>query len=218
MLRLLPMTLAIVIIVSTGIVHGIRTDRWSGDTFVDQAAQRLQLVPPSFGEWTGDDVEISESQLTQAEAVGHVSRRFVNQVDGSVVSVLIVCGRHGPIAVHPPTVCFTGSGFGLTAPEEKHVVTNKATESDHSFWVADFSKETTGIPFRIRTFWAWSDGGAWQAADNPRWTYAGSKYLYKMYVTRELGPAEQSMADDDSSLRFLDDFLPVLKQAIFQAS
>lgn len=227
MQRLLPPALGIVLIVAAGILNGQKTDRWGIAEKVEAAADRLKRVPPAFGDWYSTDLEISQYQIQQAEAVGYLSRRYVNRTTGDSVSVMILCGRHGPISVHPPTVCFTGAGWNLDASEKRRELTFSTDKPAHAFWQADFLKTEDGIAERQRTYWAWSTDGNWRAPDNPRFAFAGSPYLYKMYVTYFLPDrsAQVGLSDDeendetstshDPAYRFMHEFLPLLRQTLF---
>lgn len=208
-----PLLLAagLALIVGSGVVHGLQTDRWGQAQALLDAAQRLDEIPTEFNGWTSQDAPIAERQLKGAEAVGSYSRQFQHPKTGHAVNVMILCGRSGPIAVHPPTVCFTGSGWRLQAAPSRAVVESHA---DESFWNAEFSREEDGIPISIRTKWGWNGDGKWMACRQPRLETARYRNLYKMYVTvpsTYLSPEEAEATAQD----FLEQFLPVVNEALF---
>lgn len=214
--RTLSLFACTIVLVASGIVHGLQTNRWGLPDDVLEAAARLERVPTSIGSWYSEEVPMRERELELAEVVGHLSRHYVNREDGSAVDVAILCGHFGPIAVHPPTVCFPGGGWGQIAPEKKTTVEARSLSEPAEFWHTDFTKHADGVPVTIRTYWSWSTDGQWHASDNPRMQFAYSPHLYKMYVTRVLPAGATPTVDEgDPSSQFLKIFLPELTRTVF---
>src|SRR4051794_17378937 len=109
-MRLLPFLGAAAVLTASGVVHGLWTDRWGADD-LPAAAARLGRVPYQIGDWKGAPAEVDALMLAQAEAAGHLSRKYVNPSTGAEVSVLVVCGRTSAIAVHTPDICYVRSGY-----------------------------------------------------------------------------------------------------------
>ncbi len=214
MLRFLPTFAAATVIVTSGIAHGLRTDRWGLAEDVQTAAARLEQVPTTFGSWYSEETPISARHLQQAGAVGSLSRRYVNRANGNSVSVMILCGRHGPISVHPPTVCFTGAGFQLESLSSRQIPGLEGSSPLGQFTMGDFSKISQGIRARMRTFWSWNAAGMWQTPNNPRLTFARHHYLYKMYVSRAVS-GDDSTPEDDPCIKFMQVFVPKVHEALF---
>lgn len=198
-------------IVASGVVHGIQTDRWGKSQRLMEASQRLQNIPREFGDWRSEDREIPEEQLRVAEATGNLSRVYSNVVTGENVSVMILCGKPGPISVHPPTVCFVGAGWTLAGTPN---VTQTPDERSQ-FWNGHFTGTSNGTPVAIDTLWGWSCDGRWIAYDNARLETAGNSFLYKMYVT-----VNRNIASESSSVgvanHFLEEFLPMVDASLFK--
>lgn len=212
-----PYAVCIALVVVSGVVYGLQTDRWTADTRLQDAAARLKQVPRTIGLWESREVEIPEQQLQIAGAVGHVARVY-RRPDGTQVQVMLLCGDHGPISLHPPTVCFTSSGWALKGELQRQDAKSETGERLGRFQVGEFRKRTPTGNQRMRTWWAWNADGRWDAPDNPRMTYAGSGHLYKLYVTTLLpgepaGEAKTAKAESDACQRFLREFLPALKDA-----
>jgi hypothetical protein len=206
---------AVLLLVVTGVVHGLMLDRWGPPERLINAAARLEQIPASMGDWSSQDLEITDRVQTIAGAQGMLSRLYTHRPTGSSINVLIVCGRPGPVAEHPPTVCFTSAGFRLAEKERKHVVRSRDNVELGEFWLGDFSKSTDLVPENMRTFWGWSSDGRWEAADNPRLKYAPSPVLYKLYVTRPLVRTGDEVDDNDLAIQFMHLFLPELQRALF---
>src|SRR3954451_18636542 len=114
--RTLPIATALALVIAAGIVHGRWTLRWSKSHAVEAAVARLEGVPTAVGDWNGQELALDPRQLTMAEIAGHVTRRYVNRRSGAAVTVLLVCGRPGPISVHTPDICYAGAGYELAGP------------------------------------------------------------------------------------------------------
>jgi len=166
-----------------------------------------------FGDWTGEDAPFEADALTRAGIKGGVFRRFTNSRTRESISVLIVCGRGGPISVHTPDVCYSAAGYQQLAPEQRKEVKDDDGQKD-SFYVARFGKPAAVVPLDLEIYWTWSrDGITWHAPENPRFALARSPALYKLYVVREYAPksrAETATTNED----FLRQALPVIRRSL----
>jgi hypothetical protein len=80
--------------------------------------------------------------------------------------------------------------------------------------VARFAKPGSLPPTQLEIFWSWSrDGVSWEAPENPRFSLARSRALYKMYVIREFIPKSRSESKPSCEL-FLQQALPVIGQSL----
>ena len=110
-MRSIPYVLVLLILVTSGAITGIWTRRW--ETPPELAARNLAsigLVPETIGDWTGLSQQLDPRVMEIAEIDGYLMRRYVND-RGDAVSVLLVCGRPGPISVHTPDICYAGIGY-----------------------------------------------------------------------------------------------------------
>lgn len=169
---------AVASVAAFGIAYGLNADRWGVSPQVAEAAARLNTIPMTVDGWQGVSDEIDARQMHNAGAAGYLARRYTNAA-GNAVAITILCGRHGPISLHPPTVCFKGSGM-----KQKGEPTT--TTFDHgqvsSFTTVDFVPPDL-LAQPMRTHWAWSfDARQWTNPELPRITFASKPYLYKMYI------------------------------------
>jgi hypothetical protein len=200
--------------VSSGVVHGYWTGRWSGSEALDAAVSRLNRIPDTIGDWHGATLEIDQRQLDQGEIDGYVSRRYEDRQGGRAVTILLVCGRPGPISVHTPDVCYRGLGYVPAAPPSPSVFGRQAGGPAAEFTAATFERRQATTPQLLRILWSWNAGGSWEAPEYPRLRFASSQALYKLYVIREASPLGR--ASDDSDIEsFLRLFLPTLDDALF---
>jgi hypothetical protein len=212
MLRFLPLAAAAACLVGSGLLCGLHTNRWGQPVHLQAAAGRLDAVASDLGDWQGAPFELDARQLQVAEVIGYLARRYVHRWNGNEITVLIVCGRPGPLAVHTPDVCFRGVGYGTLGDPQKHPITDVAAVPDTDFWTVQFAKQGPA-PEVLRVFWAWSDDGTWHASDAPRITFARSDALYKLYVIHRSSRQGEPI-QDDPCLEFFRVLLPELQKRL----
>jgi hypothetical protein len=215
-MRVLPVLTALPLVLAFGVGEGMWTNRWGWSEEAERAAARLADLPRAVGAWEGHDEKLDPREVAQAKMTGYLLRRFVHRRTGAALTVLLVCGRPGPVAVHTPDVCFPGAGYGLTRKAERHSVSADGLAQPAEFWVAGFEKEGA-VSEPLRVFWAWNAAGDWVAPDNPRFQFARSSALYKLYVIRPLTRADEP-PEKDPSTDFLRAFLPEAQRCLFPES
>ncbi len=195
-------------LVMMGVAHGLLSGRWAPP----DAPAALDHVPLTIGDWDGAAIEAADL-VPNAEPGAVLLRRYVNRVSGAAVTLYMAAGRAGPIAAeHAPDSCYPGAGFAA----EARIVTQSVTADDgrrSEFRSADYGKTERASPLHLRVFWAWGDGGGWQAPEDPRLLFAGRTRLYKMYIIRQL-PKGGEPRDGDPSVLFLQALLPQLAKAL----
>src|SRR5262245_25371792 len=117
MQRALILSAGAVLLVLSGLVHGIWTQRWGAPVELTAAAARLQEFPLDVGDWKGQPLELDADAMAKAEAAGYVARIFRHPTKGEV-RMLLLCGRPGPVSLHTPDVCFPGAGLAFDAEPE----------------------------------------------------------------------------------------------------
>jgi hypothetical protein len=217
MFRTLPIAAAVGVLVATGVINGLWTDRWGVPADVQAAADRCHELPLKIGDWQGEDSDINERAQALAGIAGYIRRDYTDPSKGTV-SVLLMCGRPGPISLHPPEVCFGGVGYGVVGDKDKYKDAKDASDLPAEFWTARFDKPGPQ-PDSLRIFYAWSDGGEWRAppTDAARVIFARSKYLYKLYVIHRRPTTDKTLKDDltdDPAAKFLDVLLPELRKSL----
>jgi hypothetical protein len=208
--RNLVIPTAVLILLITGVAHGLRTNRWYAPPDLQAAGKRLESVPVVIGDWESTPESVDPRQLEVAEVTAHLARRYVKRSTGDEVHLLILCGCPGPVALHPPTLCYRGIGYHLQTDPESYPVENSAGAALGTLKTVCLVKDDPAAePLRI--FWAWSNGGAFCAPDNPRYMFSRSDYLYKVYVVRRLRQANGPLQGDPAAA-FVRELLPILQK------
>lgn len=213
----LPVGVGLTLVFVTGLVHGLWTRRWSDGADLEAAAARLPQIPAVAGDWTGhDQPPIDAAILARAEVAGSLRREYVRKADGQAVSVILLCGPKGPLAVHTPDVCYGGAGYEVQgAPVRREL--RLAGGGTAEVWTARFHKPGASADPPLRLCWAWSAGTGWKAPGSPRWTFRWAPVLYKLYAVREMIHLDEPL-DGDPCLAFLAAWLPQADAILFDAN
>jgi hypothetical protein len=211
--RLLPLLSGLVILVMSAVVHGVLTHRWQPGMELQQAVDRLQQLPDTFGDWIGEPFEQDAQSLAFAGAIGNYSRRFTNQQTGDQVMVSLLVGRSQRMVVHRPEHCYTAVGYQLIGSPVRFEMQPPGKASGELF-TAIFQRDETHGPSRLRIFWAFGSSDGWKAPDNPRLAYAGVPVLYKLYVVRPVA-VNSSEVRADPCVGLLNELLPALSRTLF---
>jgi hypothetical protein len=217
MLRILAIMTAGSLIAIPGFVQGIWSGRWNRSQELETAVASLERVPLHIGEWKGHSVQLDRDQIEGADLAGYLCVRYENQRDGRIVTVILMCGRSGPVSVHTPDICWPGAGYDLVARPSRWNPGIDYAAQPAEFWTARFQKNEAAAPFFRRVYWAWSAGGAWQAPDKPRLAYARHSALYKLYLIQEVSGTDEQVPDEECD-DFIQLLLPELEQALFATS
>jgi len=212
MSRTVAFSIAFVLIVSAGLVHGLWADRWGNSEALDQASSRVADVPMQFGDWVGKAVDGDARNFAQAGAQTYFMRSYTHRRTNASVLVILMCGRAGRMAVHTPEVCYRGAGYEVIDAPEAAPVRTELGEELGVFWTSRFEKSTIGTG-KLRLYWGWSAGATWEAPVNPRWRFRGQPFLYKLYLSHEAGDSPGS-ATDSVANSFLRQFLPELNSSL----
>ncbi len=216
MVRTFAVLAAAALILVPGVVQGVRTDRWGKSQELEAAVARLNRMPLTVGDWNGQPAELDTDQVEGADLAGYVARRYERGDKRAAVSVVLMCGRPGPLSAHTPEVCYLSSGYELVGGRERVEEPAGADRGPAEFWAARFRKGRGPVATSCRVFWAWGPDGAWSAPANPRFAFARCPALYKLYVIRNLGAADEPLADDPCQ-DFLRQLLPELQKALGEA-
>ncbi len=198
--------LCVLLIMGGGVAHGYLDSRWKTKESEAEKAELLRDLPRKAGNWElASNTEIEGSAKRILQCYGSLLREYVNGTTGDRVTVFVVYGPRGPIAVHTPEVCYSSTGTEPAGDRvAKPILINGESQS---LWNVKFRKpRSTDLP-HLEVFYGWSDGGPWQAASLPRVWLTDS--LYKIQVA---GPPARSGDEVSPVEDFVRAFLPLLQQ------
>lgn len=211
MKRLVAVVIALLVLIVSGLLHGLASERWQTKPALTEAAARVAKVPMDIGPWRADSVEADEAAFYQAGALAHWTRSYVNVKTKERYLVILMCGRSGRMAAHTPEVCYRGAGYEMERDAQILAVSTSQGVLLGTFWSARFSKDA-GAGSGLRLLWSWRAKDTWQAPAQPRWDFGGEPFLYKLYLSHdEAGPGSASTA---AITDFLRHFLPELNKTL----
>ncbi len=209
---MLPALVFAAIAIGAGIAQGIYSERWSDAGDVDDAVKLLGNIPAAIDGWQATPLQVEESDLRKVGIRGHFSAKFRNVNKGTAVSVLLVCGRPGPISVHTPDICYAANGYQADGAPRLQTI-ELGHGAAQRMWSARFHKPNSPNDPDLEIFWAWKADDSWSAPENPRFEFANKHALYKLYVIRYISLSEKGPADE-SYKDFLKSLLPTLNKAL----
>ncbi len=215
--RTLPYIVAMALILGSGVVAGVRANRWGNQSGLADASAKLDLVPLQIGDWKGEPGELSPRIIEQAEVSGYLLRRYRNAKTKADVSIFLGCGRPGPVSVHSPEVCYVGGGYEIVGETRQFPVSAIFKDTPGALQATDFRNPPSQTGGYLRIYWAMTATGEWEVPRNPRVAFATAPVLYKLYVYRSLAnPAEK--LESDPCVDLIRELLPELNKAFFQDS
>lgn len=203
--RMVVVALLLLTTLVSGSVHAYLDGRFVNEELAERRADAIAALPTSFGAWK----MVSEEQLDETAADllrphGSIVRNYRNSETGATVKFAMILGPRGPIAVHTPEICYRSSGN--TPSGARRVTEIKTDQQTHQAWSLEFKDRQSGEA-SLHVLYAWSDGGAFVAAEQPRFWMVDN--LYKIQL------ASPSLGDDaNHGLQFLRDFMPHLEKSI----
>jgi hypothetical protein len=218
LVRWLPVPAAMAVLLMSGVVHGLWTDRWirfEESCPFDEA--RVAEGIATIGDWKSDPLSLDPSQIAPAGISRYVARRYSRGSRGDELSVLLVWGRPGPLAAHTPVTCFQGAGSEMVGEPIRYVVNSGSSCGSAEFWMARFRHTGSPVPECLLVLWSWNANGAWQVVEDPRFSFAHCRALYKLYVVRRV-PKSDVALDEGPGVEFLRALLPQLENSLFPRS
>ena len=197
-----PMLVVIGLLMTSAVVHGSIDGRWSANKDLKQQGSKLTTLPEQCGDWElSANLEMAPNALEQLRCYGWDQRQYRSKTTGQIITVAVMFGPRGPMAVHTPEVCFDSVGTQQT--RDRRVETVSTGNADHKLWSVEFASRESPDD-RFESWYAWSDGGAFHASKLPRVWMTSS--LYKIQLSGPTGNgADQPIQD------FLGEFLPQLE-------
>lgn len=194
--------------VAGGIVHGRWTNRWGHHADTKSAGVRLEQLPMTIGDWhsNGND-PLDPNVANLLQCAGSVNRIYENAKTGDRVSVAILLGPSGPIAVHTPEVCYSSQNYHIEHDRTRWRAIETDEPGDELWDLRMQGNDVSAQPFRV--LYGWTATKYWGTPENPRYSFGGSSYLYKLQIA---GPVPSDDQKRDVCREFLAVFLPVVRK------
>ena len=206
---------------AAAISHGYFANRWDKRGGLQEVGQVItNMSQESLPNWRfRESGEISDSVLEMLRTTGHASFQYEysgNPPRGNGgptrITAAVFVGSPGRITAHDPQVCYSAIDFQGTGTRRKIEFTD-ADGVKQEFWTMAVSrKDDPG--HRLIVSHAWGTDGTSTAADYPRIAYMGLPYLYKIQLAMPAFKGQK--LDDNLSIEFLKEFLPLLRRTIQQ--
>jgi Protein of unknown function (DUF3485) len=210
-MRLAIVGIALVVLAGAG-AYEIRNRAGGVDPVVAGAVQaKLDSIPKSFGDWTGEDREYDAKQMDRTGSFASAHRLYRNVKTNESIAVLILAGPAQEIGSHDPNRCYVGAGYRPVGAAAKKIVPEAESMGTCSYWAARFDTDTFPAA-SLQVIWAWSLDGRWMASDNARYEYVREPALYKLYVSRRLNATDADAIDPTES--FLAEFFPAVRASL----
>src|SRR5581483_5422738 len=140
MKRIAVIVVALVVVIGSGLVHGVWGDRWQKSTALEEACARVAQVPLELGDWHGKEVIVDDEEFRRAGAEAYWMRTYTHRRQPLSVLVILMCGRAGRMSVHTPEVCYQGAGFQMLGTPRATKIAWADDEEPGRFWTARFGK------------------------------------------------------------------------------
>lgn len=199
--------------VAGGWYHGQASRRWGEQPDERVAADRLVTpLPESFGNWKYQyKHEFSKEVKNVLQCRAYINHVYENQQTGDVVTVAVIVGPHGPVAVHTPEICYSSRDYSIAAAREKKSLQTRDGR-EHSLWNLEMEpREADQLPLTV--LYGWSTGTTWEAAEHPRFSYGGASHLYKVQAAVL---SHSKIVDYDPGADFLAHFLSELETKLVE--
>lgn len=180
------------------------------------AAQLNEPFPKVVGNWkqSGDDLELNQDVRQVLQCKGNIYRKYKHNDTGETLVVALLLGPAGPISVHTPEVCYSSRDYDTSKKRKKTTITLPSGE-EHDFWEVFAKSKHIELPSQ-RVLYAWTTGTTWEAANRPRFAYAGARHLYKLQIAAPIQD-DSAKEDFDPCQDFLSEFLALVQTRLIEA-
>ena len=203
--------------VVAGIVHRQMTNSWKLSPTSRVAGERLAgALPQDFGNWRFDhQTEFDPAVLKILEQPVYLSRVYQNVQTGDTVTVAVIVGHPGPVAVHTPEICYSSRDYSVAGDRTTQVIA-AADGRQHRLWRLSLeANQADELPLTV--LYGWTTGTEWEATERPRYAFGGLSHLYKIQVAA-VAPQRRGDSDFDPAQDFLTGFLSQLQPQLVESS
>lgn len=200
-----------------GYLHGNMTNSWKENPRSQAAGQRLESLPKTdFGNWRLlQENEFPPGVLTILEQPAYFSRTYQHVQTGDTVTVAVIAGHPGPVSVHTPEICYSSRDYSIAGDRKRQEIT-AADGRQHELWKLSLSANQPGAT-PLEVMYGWTTGTAWEATEQPRYSFGGLSHLYKLQVAAAV-PERRTKDEFDPVQDFMVGFLGQLQPRLVESS
>ena len=204
--------LVILLLMAVGLYGVFRPGPKPGER-PEVVAEKLSSIPYKIGPWVGVGRSVSETALRGAEAQAHLYREYRHETTREVVSVLVLYGEPAAMGAHTPQVCYSAIGFDPCGVPGKMPLPEREIGGPAELWFGRFERERGRDALDVA--WGWGVNGTWEAVENPRFSYAEHRLIFKIYAQQAAtGRTAQPPTEPNTLSSFLTLFLKGLNMAV----
>jgi hypothetical protein len=194
----------------SGVLRGRMDYRWGPSSEMLAAAGRVAELPVQIGAWQAVRREhLDEQAVAMLRCTGNILRVYMHEPTGRQVSLALMVGPAGPLAVHTPEVCYRSTNYREQESRRRTRIVDRAG-GRHDFFVTTFRENRAGERL-LRVYYAWNLNQEWVAPAGARTAFAGVSMLYKIQAATFVGEGDEPEAD--AARDFLEDALLEIQAA-----
>jgi hypothetical protein len=183
-------------------------------SLMSAAAEKLAGIPLTIGKWKViRENSLSTEVVDMLQCSAHVNRVYQHEETKQTVSIVVLLGPHGPMAVHIPEVCYSNSGFKSDSQATNCTLNPASGGGSNQFWRVSM-RSMADEELVQHVFYGWSEGDRWSRPAYPRWAFGRAPYLYKLQMaTTDVANLNDKTeggggrAKNDAAEKFLEEFI-----------
>ena len=155
----------------------------------------LKDLPTELGPWKGEDTELDPRIAAGTGSVDHVFRRYVNQLTGTAVDVIVLYGPSTHMFIHAPERCYPAAGYTLgDGPDAQAIPLGEGRNAPFRSMV--YLKGTEARPERQEVYYSWRYRNQWSPDVGNHKEFERIPGMYKVHLARAVTDHERREIDN----------------------
>jgi len=155
----------------------------------------LKDLPIDLGSWKGEDTELDPRIAAGTGSVDHVFRRYVNQLTGTAVDVIVLYGPSTHMFIHAPERCYPAAGYTLgEGPDAQAIPLGEGRNAPFRSMV--YVKGTEARPERQEVYYSWRYRNQWSPDVGTHKEFERIPGMYKVHLARAVTDRERREIDN----------------------
>ncbi len=155
----------------------------------------LKELPIDLGVWKGEEAELDPRIAAGTGSVDHVFRRYVNQLTGTAVDMIVLYGPSTDMFIHAPERCYPAAGYVLgDGPDAQAIPIGDGHEA--AFRSMVYLKGSEGRAERQEVYYSWRYRNQWSPDVGTHKEFERIPGMYKVHLARAVTPQERREIDN----------------------